>query len=411
LIADLVRPGDTLMWGAGQSEPIALLERLNGEIDALPSPTRAVLGLTLTGTLDARRFSERVDVRAFGGAGTTRRFQDLGNFDALPMNYSAIPRAIRERDLAIDVVLASLAPDGAGYNLGLLADYIADAVAVARVVIAEINDQMPATFGDTAIEPARITRAIGVSRPPVEMTVPLPGDVEREIGRLIASLVPDGATLEVGLGVIPDAALAALAGKRDLGVHSGTIGDGIVALIEAGAVSNRRKPVDTGLTVTAGILGTMRAYRWAHRNEQLRVRSPRHTHNVAVMAAIPNFIGINTALEVDLTGQMNAETAGGRSIGMIGGHADFMRGCQLSQGGIGICALPSTAKGGRISRIVDRLGDGIVTTARGDADVVVTEHGIAHLKGRSVRERAKALIAVAHPDFRSGLEAAAEQLV
>jgi acetyl-CoA hydrolase len=410
LIADLVRPGDTLLWGMGQAEPIGLLARLNGEIDRLPA-CGAVLGLTLTETLDARRFSEKVAVRAFGGAGTNRRFQDLGNLDVLPMNYSAVPSAIRSGALRIDVAMATLAPDGSAYNLGPIADYIADAVATARVVIAEINDALPVTFGDTTVEPSRITRAIEVSHPPIEMKVPPPGDIDREIGRLIARLVPDGATLEVGLGVIPDAALAALAGKRDLGVHSGTIGDGVVALVEAGAVTNARKPVDPGLTVTAGLLGTARAYRWAHRNAGLRVRSPLHTHNAAVLASIPNFIGINTALEVDLTGQMNAETAGGRSIGMIGGHADFMRGCQLSPGGIGIVALPSTAKGGRISRIVPKLADGVVTTGRSDADVVVTEHGIAELKGRSVRERARALIAVAHPDFRRDLEAAVETLV
>lgn len=410
LVADKVQPGDTMMWGMGQCEPIALLQRLNGEIEHLP-PCKAVLGLTLTETLDAKRFSEKVAVRAFGGAGTNRRFQDLGNLDALPMNYSAVPGAIRSGALRIDVTLATLASDGTTYNLGPIADYIADAIATARVVIAEVNDALPVTYGDTAVEPARIARSIEVSHPPVEMRVPPPGDIDREIGRLIARLVPDGATLEVGLGVIPDAALAALAGKRDLGVHSGTIGDGVVALVEAGAITNARKPIDPGLTVSAGVLGTMRAYRWAHRNEHLRVRSPVYTHNAAVLASIPNFIGINTALEVDLTGQMNAETAGGRSIGMIGGHADFMRGCQLSAGGIGIVALPSTAKSGRVSRIVARLGDGIVTTGRSDADVVVTEHGIAELKGRSVSERARALIAIAHPDFRRDLEAAAEGLI
>lgn len=411
LIADLVQPGDTLMWGMGQCEPISLLERLNGEIEHLPSPCSAVLGLTLTETLDARRFSEKVAVRAFGGAGTNRRFQDLGNLDALPMNYSAVPGAIRTGALPVEVALTTLAPDGATFNLGPIADYIADAVATARVVIAEINDALPVTYGDTAVEPARITRSIEVSHPPVEMSVPPPGDVEREIGRLIARLVPDGATLEVGLGIIPDAALAALAGKRDLGIHSGTIGDGVVALVESGVVTNARKPIDPGLTVSAGVLGTMRAYRWAHRNERLRIRNPVYTHNAAVLSSIPGFIGINTALEVDLTGQMNAETAGGRSIGMIGGHADFMRGCQLAAGGVGIVALPSTAKGGRISRIVPRLADGIVTTGRSDADIVVTEHGIAELKGRSVRERARALIAIAHPDFRRDLEAAADALI
>lgn len=411
VIADLVEPGDTLMWGAAQVEPLTLIERLNVEAEQLPRDVGAVVGHSFSKALDPSRLTKTVRVRAFGGAGTTRRLQEAGNFDALPMNYSTIPRAIREGRLHIDVALATLAADGSSYNLGLLADHIAEAIATARVVIAEINDKMPVTYGDTAVEPSRITRKIEVSYPPVEIAPAKLGDVEREIGRLIARLIPDGATLEIGIGAIPDAALAALVDKRHLGVHTGTMGDSMVALIEAGVVTNARKPIDTGLTVTAGLLGTSAAYRWAHRNAKLSVRSPRYTHNVGMLSTLPNFVGINTALEVDLTGQINAETAGGQSIGMIGGHADFMRGAAVAEGGIGIIALPATAKGGKVSRIVPRLGDGVVTTARGDADIVVTEYGIAELKARSVKERAKALIAIAHPDFRRELEAAVEKLV
>ena len=226
----------------------------------------------------------------------------------------------------------------------------------------------------------------------------------------MARLIPDGATLQVGLGALPDAVLAALAGKRDLGYHSGIIGDRVADLVEAGVFSNRRKPVDTGLGVTGGLLGTGRVYRWAHRNERLRLRSSRYTHDVAVLGAIPSLYGINSALEVDLTGQVNAEIAGGRHIGLIGGQTDFLRGCARSPGGAGIVVLESTARGGTVSRIVERLSGGVVTTPRSDVGLVVTEHGCADLRGRTVSERARALTAIAHPDFRPGLEAAAASL-
>jgi acyl-CoA hydrolase len=202
-----------------------------------------------------------------------------------------------------------------------------------------------------------------------------------------------------------------LTGKRHLGLHSGVIGDRACMLVEAGVITNARKPLDTGLSVTAGLLGSSRLYCWAHRNSQLRLRGSIYTHDPVTHAALPLLHGINTALEVDLTGQLNAEVAGGQSIGMIGGHGDFSRGCQRSPGGRAILAIESTAREGTVSRLVPRLADGIVTTSRADADYVVTEYGIAALRGRSVAERARALIAIAHPAFRRALAAKAENLV
>ncbi len=407
-IANLVRPGDGLIWGQAAVEPTHLLRLLNDQLDRFPPDCRALAGLSLTETFDARRLAATLKVTAFGGAVTNRRLQSLGALDVLPVNYSAIPDLVRQQVIRTDVALVQLAADGDAYNIGALADYMLDAITAARVVIAEVNDRMPATFGDTAIARGDVDHVIHVSHPLVEMRASTPTDTERAIGQHIARLVPDGATIETGLGVIPDAALAGLSTKRDLGVHSGTIGDGVMALMEAGVVTNRRKPIDTGLTVTGGLLGTEQLYRWAHRNFALQLRTPRHTHHPAVIACLPNFIGINGAIEVDLTGQVNAEMAGGRHIGMLGGHGDFMRGAQFSRGGIGIVALPTTAMGHKASRIVPRLADGVVTTARGDADIVVTEYGIAELKGRSLSERSKALIAIAHPDFRPALEKSAE---
>ena len=309
--------------------------------------------------------------------------------------------------LRLDVVLTTVAADGAGFALGPQVDYIADAIPRARVVIAEVNDQAPVIAGETAVARGDIDHVVHVSRKLVEMRAGNPGAVEAQVGANVAWLVPDGATIPVGLGVLPDAVLQALAAKKDLGIHSGTIGDRVVDLIEAGVITNRRKPVDRGLTITAGLLGSARLYKFAHRNATLHLRSPRYTHDNAVHRQIPNLIGINTALEVDLTGQMNAEVAGGRHLGMVGGHADFMRGCLRSKGGKGIVAMVSTARGGKVSTIVARLGDGIVTTSRSDADIVVTEYGVAELRGRTVSERARALIAIAHPGFRRELEKAA----
>ena len=206
--------------------------------------------------------------------------------------------------------------------------------------------------------------------------------------------------------------LEGLTTKRDLGLHSGTLGDRVVDLVEAGVITNRKKSVDTGKCVTATLLGSQRVYRWAHRNALLEMRSPRYTHDILVHAAIPALTGINTALEVDLTGQINAEVVDGQNVGMVGGHGDFMRGCLKSPGGRGIVVMEATARSGTVSRIVPSLSRGIVTTARSDADTIVTEYGIAELRGRSVSERARQLIAIAHPNFRRTLsEAAEEELV
>ena len=274
-------------------------------------------------------------------------------------------------------------------------------------MIAEVNDRLPVTGGDARIDAGHIDYQVRVSQPPFELTSRPPRGIEKEIAAHVARLIGDGATLEVGLGSLPDAVLAGLVGKRDLGLHSGTLGDRVVDLIDAGAMTNRRKPIDTGKCVAGTLLGSQRVYRWAHRNPLLEMRSPRYTHDILVHATIPQFTGINAALEVDLTGQMNAETAGKHHVGMIGGHSDFMRGCLKSPGGRGIIVMEATARSGTVSRIVPRLSAGIVTTSRSDADIVVTEYGIAELRGRSVSERARQLIAVAHPDFRPALSQAA----
>ena len=404
--ARLIREGDCVAWSGAAAEPVGLVEQFSAALPALPPCTGfASVGVSLA--LDPVHVAGRLRIRALGGTGTNRRFQEVGALDVLPVHYGSLPDLVAEGTLRLDVVLTTLAADGGGFTSGPQVDYIADALPRARVVIAELNDQAPVLFGETAVSRDDIDHVVHVSRELVEMRAGNPGAVAAQIGANVARLVPDGATIQVGLGVLPDAVLQALAGKRDLGIHSGTIGDRVMDLIEAGVVTNRRKPIDTGLTITAGLLGAARLYRFGHRNAAIQLRSPRYTHDNGVHRLIPNLIGINTALEVDLTGQTNAEAANGRHLGMVGGHADFMRGCLRSNGGKGIVALASTARGGKVSSIVARLGDGIITTSRSDADIVVTEYGVAELRGRTVSERAAALIAIAHPDFRRELEGAA----
>ena len=404
--AKLIREGDCVAWSGAAAEPVGLLERFSAALPSLPRCT-GFASVGLTQSLDPGHVAGRLRVRALGGTGSNRRFQEIGALDVLPAHYGSLPDLVAEGTLRLDVVLTTLAVDGSGYTVGPQVDYIADALPRARVVIAEINDQAPVIAGETTVDRADIDHVVHVSRKLVEMRAGTPGAVEAQIGANVARLVPDGATIQVGLGVLPDAVLQALSGKRDLGIHSGTIGDRVMDLIEAGVVTNRRKPIDTGLTITAGLLGSARLYKFGHRNAGLQLRSPRYTHDNCVHRQIPNLIGINTALEVDLTGQTNAEVAGGRHLGMVGGHADFMRGCLRSKGGRGIVAMASTARGGTVSAIVPRFADGIVTTSRSDADVVVTEYGVAELRGRTVSERAQALIAIAHPNFRRELQIAA----
>ena len=409
--AVLLRQGDRLAWSAGPVEPTHLLGMLNSRLDYTP-PVSVLLNVSFQTAVDAVRLTSRATVTALGGAVTNRRFQALGALDVLPVNYSALPDLVASGRLPIDVVLLQLAADGGAYNLSLMVDHLADAVPHARAVAAEINECLPVTFGETRIEAADIDHVVRVSQPPLEIPSRPSSAIEREIAAHVCRLIADGATLQIGLGSLADAVLEGLTAKRNLGLHSGTIGDRAVALVEAGVITNCKKPIDTGKCVTTTLLGSQRVYRWAHRNVLLEMRSPRYTHDILVHAQIPRLTGINSALEIDLTGQINAEIAGGQHVGMVGGHGDFMRGCIKSPGGRGIIVIEATARNGAVSRIVPTLSGKVVTTARSDADTVVTEYGIAELRGRSVSERARQLIAIAHPDFRRALlEAAGEGLL
>ena len=388
-------------WTDGASQSAGYARR---QLDRVPRFS-VLLNISLEQSIDAARLASRMQIVALGGAVTNRRFQNIGALDALPINYSMLPDLVASGRLAIDVVLLQLSADGHAFNFSLMVDHLADAVPRARTVVAEINDLLSVACGDTRIEATDVDHLISVSRKPFEVAPRPTLAIEKEIASHVSRLIGDGATLQVGLGFLPDAVLESLTGKKALGVHSGTIGDRVADLVDAGVITNLRKPIDTGKCIAGTLLGSRRLYRWAHRNTSLEMRSPRYTHDILVHATIPHLIGINTALEVDLTGQINAEVAENRHVG---GHGDFMRGCLKSPGGRGIIAMEATARNGAVSRIVPRVSGGIVTTARSDADIVVTEYGIAELRARSVSERARQLIAIAHPDFRHSLSRATD---
>ena len=300
--------------------------------------------------------------------------------------------------------------DAAGHHsFGLISDFVDAAVKRARVVIAEVNDQVPFTHGDAVLPASRIDCAVHVSRAPVQVAAAPISDNDLAIAKIAAAYIGDGTVLQVGIGAVPDAILRLLKDRRDLSVHSGMIGDGLVDLVEAGVVTNALKPIDTGVSITGALVGTKRLYDFANRNPQIGMRSAAYTHDAAVLARLARLVTINSALEVDLTGQVNAEQSGDKYLGGTGGQVDYVRAGSRSPGGRSIIALQATARAGAVSRITAALA-GPVTTARSDVDVIVTEFGAAELKGQSLPERARRLVAIAHPSFQEQLDAAAQAL-
>lgn len=398
-LSAILRPGDRVVCGQGTSEALTLTRALAAQAH----------GISLfVGPLYSDTFADctGIDFVSYGAIG---RAAALPRLDILPMPYSQLGPAFADGRLPADVVLIQLSPGPAGRrpSSGLACDYLLDAARRARVVVAEINPDVPWTPSAELPADFRIDLAVEAEAPPLELPSARIGEVEARIGVHAAGLIPDRATLQIGVGSIPDAVLRALRGHRDLGIHSGLIGDAVLDLIEAGAVTNAAKAIDTGLTVTGLLFGTRRLYDFAHDNPTLALRPGSHTHGADVLARLDRFVAINSAIEVDLTGQVNAEAIGGRPVGAVGGQPDFVRGANASAGGRSLIALPATAARGRVSRIVAKLADAVVTTPRCDVDAVVTEWGVAELRGLTLKERVKRMTAIAAPAFREDLERSA----
>jgi acyl-CoA hydrolase len=350
-------------------------------------------------------------VSLFAGA-PVRDAIDRGDADFVPIFLSDIPSLFLAGRVALDVALLQLSPpDAHGYcTLGTSCDAALAAAASARLIVAEINDRMPRTHGNTLVPIADVDAYVRTSRPLHTHDTRPAGPVEEAIGANVAALVEDGATLQTGIGAIPDAALRRLTDKQDLGIHTEMFSDGVVDLARSGAITNRLKQVHRGRIVTSFVFGSERVYEFVHDNPFVEFHPCNRTNDTALIRANDKVTAINSALEIDLSGQVVADSIGFRIYSGIGGQMDFIRGAALSKGGKPIIALPSTAAGGTVSRIVPsvKAGAGVVTT-RGHVHWVVTEYGAVNLFGCTLRERAEALIRLAHPDMRGELRRAAAE--
>jgi len=336
---------------------------------------------------------------------------NAGRADFTPCFLSEIPRLFRSGRLPIDVALIHVSPpDEHGFcSFGVEVGLTKTAAQTAKIVIAEVNEHMPRTLGDSFIHISKLSTIVPVSYPLPELPMSKASPLQEAIGRHVASLIPDGATLQMGIGGIPDGVLAALRDKKDLGVHTELFSDGIIDLVEAGVITNEKKTLHPGKIIAGFVLGTQRLYEFVHDNPIIELHPTEYVNDPFIIAQNDNMVAINSAIEVDLTGQVCADSIGSRLYSGVGGQLDFIRGAARSKGGRPIIALPSTAKGQ--SRIVAQLKPGAgVTTTRNDVHYVVTEYGIADLYGKTIRQRARALIDIAHPDFREALERAAHEL-
>ena len=365
-LASVIRPGDALVWGQACAEPQTLVEALVAERAAL-SGCSVFMGSSYSGLVRPEH-ADHLRLSSYCGTGTNRALADAGVLDILPSPYSQLGPLFRSGRLKCDVLMLQVSPpnERGEYSLGLAVEYLAPAYEAARAVIAEVNDQVPRTHTDLRLRREDFDRVIDTSRPPVYLPFTSPSDVERQIAEHAAAWVPEAATVECGIGALPNAILSALASRRDLSYHSGVVCE-LVPKIHP-----RR--------CTGGaLMGTQALFDWARENDALALRSSDVTHGARSLAAIERFVAINSAVEVDLTGQANGELARGSYIGAVGGALDFIRAANASPGGVSIIALPA-------SRVVEKLA-GPVSVPRSEAGIVVTEHGAADLRGCTLRGR------------------------
>jgi acyl-CoA hydrolase/GNAT superfamily N-acetyltransferase len=406
-----LRSGQHVLIGSGAAEPQALVDALAARGESLFDVE--ILHLLTLGEApyaDAR-FAGHLRHNALFIGPNVRAAVGGGLADYTPCYLSEIPSMIREGRMPVDVALIQVAPPEDGTcSLGISVDILKAAVESASYVVAQVNPRMPRTAGDSRISVGDIDAFVLFEAPLLELPRARPGLAAEQIGRNVANLVADGSTIQLGIGSIPDAVLAALAGKRNLGVHSEMVSDGVLALVASGAINGRKKTLHPGKIVVSFCLGSQALYDAAREGGPFEIRPCDYVNDPFIISRNDNMVSINSALAVDLTGQVAADSVGSRFYSGFGGQVDFIRGAARSRGGRSIIALPSTARSGTVSRISCCLpeGTGIVTT-RADVDFVVTEFGIASLKGKTIRERAVALIQVAHPAFRDQLTTQAKE--
>lgn len=403
-----IRSGDRVILGHAVGEPCHLVEAMVNNAAAYRDVE--IVHMVAMGKSEYCKPEYKDNFRhnsAFVG-GPTRKAVESGQADFTPCFFFEFPRLFRTT-LPLDVALISVTPpdENGKCSLGVSVDYTYAAAKAAKLVIAQVNAKMPRTYG-ASLDVSDIDVFVPFDEPILVLPAPAIGQVEESIGRHCASLIHDGDTLQLGIGAIPDAVLRFLKDKKDLGIHSETFSDGVVDLAEAGVINNKKKALHPGKFVSTMMMGTQRLYDFVDNNPDVELYPVDYSNHPFVIAQNDHIVSINSAIQVDLMGQVNAETIGTRQFSGIGGQVDYIRGASLAEHGKSIIAMPSTTKG--TSKIVDKLDDGaVVTTSRCDVDYVVTEFGIAALKGQTLRQRARSLIAIAHPDHRPGLIRAFEE--
>ncbi|MBI2781355.1 MAG: 4-hydroxybutyrate CoA-transferase [Chloroflexi bacterium] len=408
-----IRSGDQLYLQCAAATPSVLLDALVARAPELEAVSVVHLHCEGPGPHLAPAMAPHFRHRALFIGPNARAAVNEGRADYVPAFLSDVPRLFESGMLPLNFVFVNATPpDAHGFcSLGTSVEAMHAAIKAAKTVIVQFNRAVPRTLGESFIHVDQIDLAVECDVPPYDVHMGEIGDVERRIGEFVADLVPDGATIQMGIGAIPAAVGAALTGKRDLGVHTEMFTDTIVDLVEAGVINGSMKERNRGKIVAAFMMGTKRLYDFVADNPMIEMRSVDFTNDTHVIRTFSRMTAINSAVEIDLTGQIVADSIGHRMYSGVGGQMDFVRGASLASEGKAIIALPSSAQGGGRSRIVASIqeGAGVVTT-RAHARTVVTEHGIAELWGRSLRERAKALIAIADPAFRDELEHEAERL-
>jgi len=406
----LVSSGDRVFVHGGSAVPSSLLSALLGRSPELHDVELVHLHLNGPVAMASAAAAPNIRQRALFVDASTRDAVATGAATYVPAFLSDVPRLFSTRQLPLDVALLHVSPrDAHGFcSLGVSVDCALAAARAARLRIAQVNPRMPRTHGDSFLHIDNFDAVVEVDEPLPEGPSPAMSEDHRAVGRNIAELIDDGATLQLGIGAIPSAVLAMLSSHRDLGIHSEVVSDGVLDLITAGVINGSRKTINRGKLVVAFLNGSRRLYDFADDNPMLEMRTVDYTNDTRVILRLDNMVAINSALEIDLTGQVCAESLGTRMYSGVGGQMDFLRGAALSQGGHPVIALLSTAHGGKRSRIVPTLADGAaVTTTRAHVHWVVTEHGRVNLHGLDLAQRARALIGLAAPGFRDELSAAA----
>lgn len=412
-VLSLIKDGDTIIVPTGVGEPPTILT-------ALSEQRRNFNNLKITQVLPLRDYGyydpETVDhirhASCFLG-GPSRRGAQEGWVDYIPNYFYEIPMLMRHKLLPSEVVVTMASPmDKHGFfSISLGTDYTIEAIKNARVVILEVNPHVPFSYGDCHVHISQVTAIVEDESPLLEVGLPVIGETEKAIGKSVADMIPNGSTLQIGYGAIPDAVVMQLLDKEDLGIHTEMIGDGIMSLIEAGVVTNRRKNYLPNKMVATFALGSKRLYEFMDRNPVIEMHPVSFTNDPYIAGKNDNLISINGTMQVDLLGQCGSEGLGHTPYSGTGGQADFVRAANRSEGGVSLIVMPSTAKGDTISRIVLELSPGTpVSTGKNDVSHIVTEYGVARLRGKTARARAEALIAIAHPKFRDELREQAKAI-